>query len=142
VTLLVNKETKKIVGALIYNYLLEKSRIPNPAKNERNYNIFYHLLKSGDEKILSELGLTDKKVADFKYLSVSGCEEVKTVDDAALFVEVNESFKVMHFRKDDIDSIWKIVAGVLMMGNIDFDDAKLDDSIHLITLFFYYFTFF
>lgn len=123
-----NKETKKIVGALIYNYLLEKSRIPNPAKSERNYHIFYHLLRGGDEQTLANLELKNKKVANFKYLSVSGCEEVKTVDDAALFIEVSESFKTMHFMKEDVDAIWRIVTGVMMLGNVDFDDAKKDDS--------------
>lgn len=67
-------------------------------------------------------------MANFKYLSVSGCEEVKSIDDAALFIEVNESFNKMHFLKEDVDSIWRIVAGVMMLGNVDFNDVKKDDS--------------
>ena len=72
--------------------------------------------------------MKNKKVANFKYLSVSGCEEVKSLDDDSLFLEVSESFKTMHFMKEDVDGIWRIVAGVMMLGNVDFNDAKKDDS--------------
>lgn len=82
------------MGARIYNYLLEKSRIPNPAKDERNYHIFYHLLKSDDPENLIAVGLKGKKPKDFNYLNMSGCEEVKTVDDESLYIEVSQSFKV------------------------------------------------
>ena len=98
VTLLINKDTRKIMGAKIYNYLLEKSRINFQAKDERNYHVFYHLLKGKDSDILQKINLMDKNRVlgpkDFKYLNQSGCEEVKTVDDEGLYIELNQSFIV------------------------------------------------
>jgi myosin heavy subunit len=42
----------EIKGAVITNYLLEKSRIVNIASGERNYHIFYNLLKGADKELL------------------------------------------------------------------------------------------
>lgn len=63
-----------IKGARVKNYLLEKSRIVGPSGGERNYHVFYHILRGASDKLLQELGLTDtrtgKKMAysDFTYL--------------------------------------------------------------------------
>ena len=94
VTLFVNKDNKKIVGAKLLNYLLEKSRIVQQAKEERNYHIFYQVLMGLEEGWLEELGLEGKGYGDFKYLNQSGCAKVEKIDDKRLFFEVEEAMQV------------------------------------------------
>ena len=53
-----DKTSKKILGAFTINYLLEKSRVSVFVEGERNYHIFYHLMKSGDMPLLDRLKLT------------------------------------------------------------------------------------
>jgi myosin heavy subunit len=66
------------LGARVKNYLLEKSRVIGPAKAERNYHVFYHLLRGAPEELANELGLLDfasKKrfdIPDFNYLKNGG----------------------------------------------------------------------
>jgi myosin heavy subunit len=57
-----------IKGARVKNYLLEKSRIVGPSKEERGYHVFYHLIRGASEELLKTLGLTkeDGKRMDYK----------------------------------------------------------------------------
>jgi myosin-7 len=48
VRIIVNQASRKIKGAAINNYLLEKSRVVQPGPEERNYHVFYHILKGAD----------------------------------------------------------------------------------------------
>lgn len=105
VTLFVNKETKKIAGASLINYLLEKSRIVNQAKMERNYHIFYYLLSGIDEDlkisldfhIISSSSMNPEVSAkDFHFLNQSGCTFVEKHDDKAYFQEVVDAMQVIN----------------------------------------------
>jgi len=52
VKLIFDKRSGQILGAETKNYLLEKSRVVGPASGERNYHVFYHILKGADEMLL------------------------------------------------------------------------------------------
>lgn len=74
------------------NYLLEKSRVIYQMQGERNYHIFYHLLKGAPPNIIKDLGLKGMKT--YEYLKKSECFDVSTIDDEKCFLEVQTSFNV------------------------------------------------
>lgn len=48
---------RKVFGAIIKNYLLEKSRVVKVAAAERGYHIFYFLIRGGSNELLESLFL-------------------------------------------------------------------------------------
>lgn len=68
-----------ITGASILTYLLEKSRIVRPQRNERNYHVFYRLLSGASDEQRKALRLNAPQ--DFYYLRQSDCYAIEEVDD-------------------------------------------------------------
>ena len=54
----------EILGARVKNYLLEKSRVVGPAAGERNYHVFYHILRGASMELLKQLELTNPKTGE------------------------------------------------------------------------------
>ena len=114
-----NSITNIIEGAEMDTYLLEKSRISELNEKERNYHVFYFLLRCGDDQLLSSLYLNND-VKSYKYLYTGEHQvmDVPTIDDKACFIELTDCFKSTGFSDEDITNIFRVVAAVLLLGNV------------------------
>ena len=117
-----------IDGCRMVNYLLEKSRVVIQTEGERNYHIFYMLIAGADENTQSEFALDDPVF--FHYLNQSGCEAIEGVDDGKDYEEVNHALNILGFSEEEIYSITCVLAGILHIGNLQFenDDGGEDTS--------------
>lgn len=94
VKLVFDTENIEVLGAYTLNYLLEKSRVCVQASEERNYHIFYHLLKGASEELLGDIKLlrpdgSRPLYKDFEYLkSGTDIDDKSILDDIELFHEV------------------------------------------------------
>ena len=118
-----NNESNIIEGAEMYTYLLEKSRITELNSKERNFHIFYFLLKGADDSFLKELYLQrDIKFYDYLWHNKSGTQvtDVPTINDKECYKEVIDCFKSTNFTEDEIKQIFKVISAVLLIGNLKF----------------------
>nr|XP_006825386.1 PREDICTED: unconventional myosin-Ib-like [Saccoglossus kowalevskii] len=108
------------VGGVITNYLLEKSRVIDQSPKERNFHMFYQLLSGAPSLLLEELML-DRDAEKYNFLNQSGCINVDTIDDKKDFAVTQKAMQVLGFSDEEILGIYKLLAAILKLGNIQFE---------------------
>ncbi|XP_074497155.1 myosin VIIAa [Sebastes fasciatus] len=114
-----------IEGAKIEQYLLEKSRVCRQARDERNYHVFYCMLKgmTADEK--KKLGLS--KATDYTYLTIGKCTVCDGRDDLKEYSNIRSAMKVLMFTDKENWEISKLLAAILHMGNLRYEARTYDN---------------
>ncbi|KAL1339994.1 hypothetical protein AAHE18_U084900 [Arachis hypogaea] len=115
----------RISGAAIRTYLLERSRVCQVNDPERNYHCFYLLCAAPQEEI-ERYKLGSPKT--FHYLNQSKCYELADVSDAREFLATRRAMDIVGISQKDQEAIFRVVASILHLGNIDFTKGKEVDS--------------
>lgn len=140
-------EKSSVVGGFVSHYLLEKSRICVQGKEERNYHIFYRLCAGASEDIREKLHLsspdnfrylnrgctryfankeTDKQISQNRkspeYLKAGSLKD-PLLDDHGDFIRMCTAMKKIGLGDEEKLDLFRVVAGVLHLGNIDFEEA-------------------
>ncbi|KAL1807997.1 hypothetical protein ACET3Z_024987 [Daucus carota] len=115
----------RISGAAIRTYLLERSRVCQISDPERNYHCFYLLCAAPQEEI-DKYKLGHPKT--FHYLNQSKCYELVGVSDARDYLATRRAMDIVGIGEKDQEAIFRVVAAILHLGNIDFSKGKEADS--------------
>ncbi|EPS37839.1 hypothetical protein H072_8478 [Dactylellina haptotyla CBS 200.50] len=121
----------QIAGAYIDWYLLEKSRVVKQSSGERNYHIFYQLLRGLTRDLRDQLLLTGE-VDDYGYTKCAN-KHIAGVNDKEEFEVLLRAFQVMGFSKDEQLAYFRNIAAILHLGNLSVaggysDSARLPDK--------------
>lgn len=112
-----------LTGSTIVSYLLEKSRVTRRDIEERNYHIFYQVLRGMGVDQLQVWNLS-RDTSLYRYTERPGREEAKDLQDAKGLLEAQEAFVHMGFTADEVTGLFRIIAAVLHLGNVDFIDME------------------
>ena len=114
-------------GAKVQTYLLEKVRLGFHASGERNYHIFYQLLRGASEeqhhKYCFHDGITGGlELANFfHYTGQGGAPQLREFTDEEGLQYTLKSMRSMGWGEDRIDNVLSIIAGILHLGQVSFE---------------------
>ncbi|XP_072711428.1 unconventional myosin-VIIa isoform X2 [Ciconia boyciana] len=114
-----------IEGAKIEQYLLEKSRVCRQAQDERNYHVFYCMLRGMTMEQKKKLGLG--KATDYNYLAMGNCTTCDGRDDSKEYANIRSAMKVLMFTDTENWEISKLLASILHMGNLQYEARTYDN---------------
>nr|XP_048332478.1 myosin-15 isoform X3 [Ziziphus jujuba var. spinosa] len=114
----------RISGAAIRTYLLERSRVVQITDPERNYHCFYQLCASGRDAEKYKLS----RPSDFHYLNQSRTYDLDGVSNAEEYVKTRRAMDIVGISLEDQEAIFRTLAAILHLGNIEFSPGKEHDS--------------
>ncbi|XP_015887580.3 myosin-6 isoform X2 [Ziziphus jujuba] len=115
----------RISGAAIRTYLLEQSRVCQVSDPERNYHCFYMICAAPPEDV-EKYKLGNPRT--FHYLNQSNCYELDGVDDSKEYIATRKAMDVVGIGSDEQEAIFRVVAAVLHLGNVEFAKGTDSDS--------------
>ncbi|CAA2998159.1 myosin-6-like [Olea europaea subsp. europaea] len=115
----------RISGAAIRTYLLERSRVCQVSDPERNYHCFYMLCAAPPEDI-KKFKLGNPRT--FHYLNQSNCYELDGLDESREYIETKKAMDTVGISSEEQDAIFRVIAAILHLGNIEFTKGKEIDS--------------
>ena len=121
-------QNNKILGAQNKTYLLERSRLVFQPRGERNYHIFYQLLRGLSEEQKAKLHLNESENY-YYYLNQGGDTFVPDVDDKDEFHVTTNALDMLGIHPDVQEQIFQILSGILHLGNIEIKKLRNDASV-------------
>ncbi|KAK4482322.1 hypothetical protein RD792_009475 [Penstemon davidsonii] len=115
----------RISGAAVRTYLLERSRVCQISDPERNYHCFY-LLCAAPQEDIDKYKLGHPKT--FHYLNQSSCYELVGTSDAHEYLATRRAMDIVGISQKEQDAIFRVVATILHLGNVEFSKGKEIDS--------------
>ncbi|CAN6465948.1 unnamed protein product [Victoria cruziana] len=114
----------RISGAAIRTYLLERSRVVQITDPERNYHCFYQLCSSGKDAEKYKVG----NPSSFNYLNQSKTYELDGINNAEEYLKTRRAMDIVGIRLEDQEAIFRTLAAILHLGNIQFSPGREHDS--------------
>ncbi|KAM8900362.1 unconventional myosin-XIX [Spinachia spinachia] len=109
-----------LVGASVQTYLLEKTRVACQLANERNFHIFYQMMKGATDEQRKEWKMPRSR----RFVWLPNAE--KTVEEDC-FDETVEAMVHLGINAERQRQIFQILAGILQLGNVNFSSST-DES--------------
>eukprot|EP00056_Hartaetosiga_gracilis_P013687 m.229278 g.229278 ORF g.229278 m.229278 type:complete len:511 (+) comp13882_c0_seq4:119-1651(+) len=109
-----------IEGAVMSDYLLEKSRVVQQSDGERNFHVFYLFFSGMTEDDKQTYSLDDPEEHRYLNSNDEALREIGNKKHMDEYKELVDCIKIVGFTDQQIKDMWSVLAGVLHTGDIEF----------------------
>jgi myosin V len=123
-----------LMGAKVETYLLEKVRLAFHAAGERNYHIFYQLLRGCSEEDHHKYEFHDGITGGldlpnyFRFTGQGGAPHLREFTDESGFEYTVKAMRKLGWSQKTIDLVLAVIAGLLHLGQIKFREVEVDGN--------------
>ena len=123
-----------LMGAKVQTYLLEKVRLAFHAAGERNYHIFYQLLRGCSEEDHHKYEFHDGLTGGlelpnyFHYTGQGGAPHLREFTDESGFEYTIKAMRKLGWSQETIDAVLSMIAGLLHLGQIRFEEVEVEGT--------------
>ena len=130
----------QLMGAKVQTYLLEKVRVAFHATGERNYHMFYQLLRGASQEQKEKYALLEGDTGGyelancFHYTKQGGAPELREYTDEATFAYTTKAMTALGWSDAVIDSVLSLIAGLLHLGEIDLTTKTAESGLEVASI--------
>jgi len=123
-----------LMGAKVQTYLLEKVRLAFHAAGERNYHIFYQLLRGCSEEEHAKYEFHDGLTGGldlpnyFHYTGQGGAPHLREFTDESGLEFTLKAMRKLGWTEETIESVLAMIAGLLHLGQISYDAVEVEGN--------------
>jgi myosin V len=120
-----------LISAFTETFLLEKSRLSHVGTGERNYHIFYQMIRgigaTSDSADKSSLYLD--RVDDFSILTSGDCTVLTSeMEDITEFNHLHNALATMGTTASEMHHLWEILSIILHLGNMECSEKSAEET--------------
>ncbi|XP_071156753.1 chitin synthase chs-2-like [Mytilus edulis] len=128
------EENGQVLGAVVRDYMLEKSRVVNYSFDEGNFHIFYSLFAGAERQQLDELSLKEAK--DYKILK-NGSQDLlnKTTEYKQMYTDQMSVLQQIGFDGEDMSILHCMLGAIIHITEVKFREAeKQNEALEIVNL--------
>ncbi len=110
------------------NLFFPQSRVVCQQPGERNFHSFYYLINGASDDKLSEHYGLKQKAKFYSFINQDDTQQITAASDKKNFSQVNDAMKVVGFDEQTVQTIWNIVASIIHLGNVKFEETETHDK--------------
>jgi myosin V len=124
----------QLMGAKVQTYLLEKVRLAFHAAGERNYHIFYQLLRGCSDEDHHKYEFHDGLTGGldlpnyFHYTGQGGAPHLREFTDESGLEYTVKAMRKLGWSEETIHSVMCMIAGLLHLGQIKFNSVEKEGN--------------
>lgn len=121
-------QRRRLVGASLSDYLLEKTRVTHAPANERSFHTFYYMLAGAtieERKQWNLLGDASK----YAYLSPPRAPLADAEhNEAVAFAELRAALTTLGFKEKYHKEVFHLLSAILLIGNLELVEGEAKDE--------------